>query len=713
MGSHLVARQVIEVVGADRLACETLAARTSQCAAMVAAAIARGLDDVDVPEEQIRIGRVELDLGPCEAGMWEETLAREIRRRLPDKIIEAIGCSAAERCDPRQSALLMLDEFARSGRLPWWCVAADSPRGAVAVLASEGCPPEAVQGILTQPSAIERLANQLPGPELLSLIRLARPGFADETALVAALAEVSLAELHLPLSQEPALPASLWHAALAMAAAPHPTAAAEKRSHAAHNGEAEVDAYKAAVIERLRRCPGRDCDRGPTSAPGGTRLHWKAANPPISHAQDAEHIATVPSRQAASHGEDRPSEEAGIAAFAPGLDGTPISSFEAPMEANPAPEGSTAAAATVADDRTGPAQGAGSIQAPDRPSPQSAHDARDALNPPVSRAQDAEHIATVPSRQAASHGEDRPSAEAGIAAIAQGFDGTPISSFEAPLEVDPAPEGSTAAAATVADDRIGPAQAAGLIPAPAQPSPRSAHDAHDALNPPISHAQDAEHIATVPSRQAASYGEDRPSAEAGIAASAEGLDGTLISSFAAPARPSPRSAHDEHDALLVLTAGLPLAWPFLPALFASLGLLEETGQAFEGVAAPHRAAALLHYLATGDRSCPEQSLPLAKILVGLDLDAVHQLGEPLSEKEAASADALLEAMLGHAPMLGKISSTGLRHSFLIRRGSLCTRDGHWLLRVERRGIDILLDRLPWSFSWVCLPWMEAPLQVEW
>ena len=40
-------------------------------------------------------------------------------------------------------------------------------------------------------------------------------------------------------------------------------------------------------------------------------------------------------------------------------------------------------------------------------------------------------------------------------------------------------------------------------------------------------------------------------------------------------------------------------------------------------------------------------------------------------------------------------------------------DGDWLLRVEARTVDILLDQLPWGVSLVKLPWMDRLLRVEW
>jgi hypothetical protein len=36
-----------------------------------------------------------------------------------------------------------------------------------------------------------------------------------------------------------------------------------------------------------------------------------------------------------------------------------------------------------------------------------------------------------------------------------------------------------------------------------------------------------------------------------------------------------------------------------------------------------------------------------------------------------------------------------------------------LLQAERRPGDELLDGLPWSWSWIRLPWMDDLLQVVW
>lgn len=191
----------------------------------------------------------------------------------------------------------------------------------------------------------------------------------------------------------------------------------------------------------------------------------------------------------------------------------------------------------------------------------------------------------------------------------------------------------------------------------------------------------------------------------------DALAGDPTTSVTAPPAPMSPKPQDGHDVVAVENAGLALLWPFLPAFFAGCGLLED--KVFRDEAARHRAISLLDNLVTGEREAPEPRLTLGKVLCGLHPDAVHIPGEPLADVEVAEAERLLCAVLEHATVLGRISPDGFRASFLLRPGSLGVRDGAWLLRVERRTYDLLLERLPWSFSWVVLPWMAAAMGVEW
>jgi hypothetical protein len=170
---------------------------------------------------------------------------------------------------------------------------------------------------------------------------------------------------------------------------------------------------------------------------------------------------------------------------------------------------------------------------------------------------------------------------------------------------------------------------------------------------------------------------------------------------------------EDEDSRTVTTAGLCLIWPFLPRFFARLKLLNDRENGFAGEAERHRAVLLLHHVATGELEAPDFALALPKVLSGLPPHVPHHGLEPITETEAGEARQLLEAAIAHADCLGDISPDGFRGSFLNRDGILSTRDGAWLLRVERQTADVLLDRLPWSTQWIRQPWMQAAMRVEW
>ena len=122
---------------------------------------------------------------------------------------------------------------------------------------------------------------------------------------------------------------------------------------------------------------------------------------------------------------------------------------------------------------------------------------------------------------------------------------------------------------------------------------------------------------------------------------------------------------------------------------------------------------LLQYLATEDPSPPEYQLALGKVLCGMAVNEPFDFGPPVSAAEAEECEDLITAVIRHALVLKDMSTAGFRGTFLLRKGALSSRDGAWLLRVERRSYDLVLDRFPWGMSWIKLPWMAAPLRVEW
>jgi hypothetical protein len=182
---------------------------------------------------------------------------------------------------------------------------------------------------------------------------------------------------------------------------------------------------------------------------------------------------------------------------------------------------------------------------------------------------------------------------------------------------------------------------------------------------------------------------------------------------ARPTTPPPPPPPSDLDGELVIDgAGMVLLWPFLETLFSRLELLTQE-RLFGGEAQRQRAMALLGFLVDGDGDPPEWRLTLAKLLCGALPQAPYVLEAPLSDAEQAEAEALLQAVLDHAD--GRLGDDGaaLRQGFLQRPGLLSARPGAWVLQVERRPGDEVLDGLPWSWSWIRLPWMDDLLQVVW
>jgi Contractile injection system tape measure protein len=173
--------------------------------------------------------------------------------------------------------------------------------------------------------------------------------------------------------------------------------------------------------------------------------------------------------------------------------------------------------------------------------------------------------------------------------------------------------------------------------------------------------------------------------------------------------PPPGDLGEEAGGLLVDNAGVVLLHPFLPRLFDGLGVA-----AGDELVDPGRALCLLHHLATGELTAPEHQLTLAKVLCGVALDEPAEADVGLTDVETAEAIAVLDAAIGHWGALGGSAPDALRGEFLMRPGMLAVdADGDWLLRVEARTADILLDQLPWGVSLVKLPWMDRLLRVEW
>jgi hypothetical protein len=173
-------------------------------------------------------------------------------------------------------------------------------------------------------------------------------------------------------------------------------------------------------------------------------------------------------------------------------------------------------------------------------------------------------------------------------------------------------------------------------------------------------------------------------------------------------RDEPVTEIDLEEGIFLNCAGVVLLHPFLPRFFEGLGIAQDSK-----LLQVDRALGLLHFLATGNRIAPEYELVLAKLLCNLPLDTPVESRIELTAAEIDEAEAMLCAVIRHWDALGDVSVDALRGSFLVRPGKLSRRGDDYVLQVEQRAYDILIDRLPWGISLVQLPWMQRLLWVEW
>ncbi len=167
--------------------------------------------------------------------------------------------------------------------------------------------------------------------------------------------------------------------------------------------------------------------------------------------------------------------------------------------------------------------------------------------------------------------------------------------------------------------------------------------------------------------------------------------------------------HNEQEGIYIKNAGLVLLAPFVPTLFDTLGFISE-----KAISQQDKAVHLLQYLVDGATQTDESELALNKLLCGISLSDPIEQEAFFHPDELAEADGMLRAVIEHWKALKGTTPAGLQETFLQRDGKLYrTADQKWLLQVEQKTYDILLNQLPWGYSMIKLSWMEEMLTVEW
>jgi hypothetical protein len=174
--------------------------------------------------------------------------------------------------------------------------------------------------------------------------------------------------------------------------------------------------------------------------------------------------------------------------------------------------------------------------------------------------------------------------------------------------------------------------------------------------------------------------------------------------------PSKKAAEDIGECFID-NAGLVILSPFLQQLFNNLKLSRK--KQFRSEEAQVRAVLLSQFLVTGRTKIAEHELPLNKIICGYPLEKTLPCEFEPTAEETEQCDELFKSVLGYWEALKSTSVEALRNTYVVRNGKLVDKNEYFLLQVEYKAFDVMLQFLPWSIGVIYLPWMKKRLMVEW
>jgi hypothetical protein len=167
-----------------------------------------------------------------------------------------------------------------------------------------------------------------------------------------------------------------------------------------------------------------------------------------------------------------------------------------------------------------------------------------------------------------------------------------------------------------------------------------------------------------------------------------------------------------NDGIYILNSGLVILHPFLTTFFKSLDLLDKDNQ-FTSTKTQAKATVLLYYLQCGMTGYKEWEMSLNKVLCGMGTEELLPDGITLSDSEKEESHSLLQSVIEYWTALKGASIEALQTTFFLRTGKISFKENHLLIQVERTGVDILVDRLPWGVGTIKLPWIKEVIYVEW
>jgi hypothetical protein len=167
----------------------------------------------------------------------------------------------------------------------------------------------------------------------------------------------------------------------------------------------------------------------------------------------------------------------------------------------------------------------------------------------------------------------------------------------------------------------------------------------------------------------------------------------------------------KQESLHINNAGLVLLHPFLKTFFITTGIADPSGKI--GIENLDIAVQALHFIATGSEAVYEAELVFEKFLCGLSVHHPVIRESLLTGEIRTEADEMLKAVITNWAALKNTSPDGLREAFIQRDGILQKTEKGYKLTVEAKTWDVLLDRLPWNYTYINWHLIDKLIFVEW
>lgn len=168
------------------------------------------------------------------------------------------------------------------------------------------------------------------------------------------------------------------------------------------------------------------------------------------------------------------------------------------------------------------------------------------------------------------------------------------------------------------------------------------------------------------------------------------------------------------DYIPVGNAGVVLLTPWFPRLFGMLGLLNEKQKDFKDMTSRVRAIYIIQRLVTfEEKEYKEKELAFNRILVNCPFSEPLPVNMELTEKEIQVVESMLNGVKENWTKVQNISIKGFQYNFIERSGRLEQKEEKWVLSVDPRPYDMLLDSVPWSYTKVRFPWLKKQIHVSW